>query len=148
MYQILVSMVFGLIAEILRLKRKNNRANVPTCKRGIAGAFSRLLMRRGMVKLIAAEFTEGDTIIPQDMSISHLCLPFGWLVIPSFLCLITDAIDGKFRRFGRGRPRWAGYRDFHVWRCADDVMFVELETPYRMKTGGGILGMMRRKTAR
>lgn len=131
-YPSLAPTVYDLIGEILQLKRQNRRANAIPCKRGIDGALSRLLLNRGMGKLITTDFREEDTLPPDDVVVRNLRYPCGRFGRNAPFCLITNAIGRKFRRFGGGRPQRTGYQAFDVCAYVEDAAFIELDLPSRM----------------
>ena len=84
MYPVIAPMIYEIIEEVLKLKRKNPGLEVVTCKRGVDAAFTRIYITPDMIRLITTEFRAEDIGWNEDLICGHLCLPFGWIGSPAF----------------------------------------------------------------
>lgn len=95
------------------------------CKRDIEGAPNRIFIHPDLSKLTVAELDGKMPGLDENVMVSHLVLPFGWIAIPSYFQLFGIAMQELHESYGMGDIGWSGIGHFPSFVYADDAIWVE-----------------------
>lgn len=112
-YPVEVVKLTDLFQRILKLQRHFPTFAALMTKRDIASAFKRILLRPDIIHISTTDILGEKLGLEHDLFMGHLDLPFGWVAIPSYFKIHTDAIAAIHNHFKHGKGAMSGNERFN-----------------------------------
>ena len=104
------------------------------CKRDIEGAFNRIFIRPDLSKLMMPELEGARLGFNQNVVVSHLVLPPGWIDSPAYFQLAGVAIQALHESYGVEDQGWSGMGHFSSFIYVGDAIWVANAFGCRLST--------------
>ena len=98
--------IVDIAAEIQRRCRRFRKMTVALCKTEIAGAFNRIFAHPDLSRLMMAELDGRMLGLEDNVMVSHLLIPCGWISTPAYCQLLGTAMQALCESYGMGDIVW------------------------------------------
>ena len=127
LFPICVPTIAGVAAEIQRKSRRYPDVDALLCKSDIGGAFSRIFIHPDPSKMMTTELDGAELGTCQNVTGSHLVLPFGCVASPAYFQMVGVSAQASRESYGAEDQGWSGIGNFR--HSSTSTMQSGSETP-------------------